>query len=90
LAVYDLNNKVIKQLGTKDIPIVIPTNEGDGDNFIGVSDVGKRIESQWMGTTKKDIYAIAAATGERNWLKKNCLVSFILHQPENIFYGTTD
>ena len=71
LAVYDINNKEIKQLGTKDIPIVIPTNEGDGDNFIGVSDVGKRIESQWMGTTKKDIYTIAPASGDKKLVKKD-------------------
>lgn len=71
LAVYDLANNSIKQLGSREMPFVNTTNEGDGETFIGVTDFGKRIESQWLGTTRKDIYAIDVATGEKKLIKSN-------------------
>ena len=71
LAVYDFNDGKVKQLGSKEIPQVIQTNEGDGDTFIGVTDFGKRIESQWTGSTKKDIYAIDVKTGDKKLVKGN-------------------
>ncbi|MFZ1532955.1 MAG: S9 family peptidase, partial [Chitinophagaceae bacterium] len=55
LAMVDLAKKTITQLGSKEIPQVIQTNEGDGEIFVGVTDIGKRIQSQWVGTTEKDI-----------------------------------
>ncbi len=71
LAVYDLDKRTIKQLGTKEIPQVLQTNEGDGDTFVGVTDVGKRIESQWRGSTLKDIYAINVNDGTEKLVKKD-------------------
>ncbi|HEY6062396.1 MAG TPA: S9 family peptidase, partial [Chitinophagaceae bacterium] len=71
LAVYNLETKTIKQLGSREIPQVLQTNEGDGDTFVGVTDFGKRIESQWMGYTLKDIYAINVNTGEKKKVKEN-------------------
>ncbi len=71
LAVYDLEKKTIKQLGSKELPQVLQTNEGDGDTFVGVTDFGKRIESQWLGNTKKDIYSIDVNTGEKKLVKEN-------------------
>jgi acetyl esterase/lipase len=73
LAVYDLETRIIRQLGTKQIPVVYQTNEGDGKTFVGVTDFGKRIESQWAGTTKKDIYAIDVNTGTKKLVKKDML-----------------
>ncbi len=71
LTVYDLDNNIIKQLGSPEIPQVIQTNEGDGDTFIGVTDVGKRIEGQWLGVTRKDIYAINVTDGAKKMIKQN-------------------
>lgn len=71
LAVYNLETKTIKQLGSKEIPQVLQTNEGDGDTFVGITDFGKRVESQWRGNTLKDIYAIDVNTGERKLVKEN-------------------
>lgn len=71
LAVYHLDKSTLKQLGSKEIPTVYPTNEGDGDRFVGVTDFGKRIESQWAGNTKKDIYAVDVLTGEKKLVKKD-------------------
>ena len=71
LAVYDFSDNSIKQLGTKELPQIIQTNEGDGDTFIGVTDYDKRIESQWQGYTRKDIYAIDVNRGAKNLIKKD-------------------
>lgn len=73
LAVYHLDKKELKQLGSVEIPIIFPTNEGDGDQFVGVTDFGKRIESQWAGNTKKDIYAINVNDGSQKLVKKDML-----------------
>lgn len=71
LAVYDLQTNTIHQLGSEKIPQIIQTNEGDGDTFVGVTDYGKRIESQWLGDTRKDIYAIDVNTGNKKLVKEN-------------------
>jgi len=71
LAVYNFDKKAILQLGSKEIPQVIQTKEGDGETFVGVTDFGKRIESQWTGNTKKDIYAIDVNTGSKQLVKEN-------------------
>jgi dienelactone hydrolase len=71
LTVYDLDKKLITQLGSKQIPQVLPTNEGDGDVFVGVTDVGKRIQGQWQGNTYKDIYAIDVNSGAKKLVKEN-------------------
>lgn len=71
LAVYDLETKTIQQLGSRELPQIIPTNEGDGDHFIGVTDWGKRVESQWLGGTRKDIYSIDVNTGDKKLVKQN-------------------
>lgn len=71
LAVYHLDKKELKQLGSEEIPTIYPTNEGDGDQFVGVTDYGKRVESQWTGRTKKDIYAIDVNEGSFKLVKKD-------------------
>lgn len=73
LAVYHLDRNELHQLGSVDLPTIYPTNEGDGDQFVGVTDYGKRIESQWTGNTKKDIYAINVNDGSRQLVKKDML-----------------
>lgn len=71
LAVYNLAKNTIHQLANEELPQVIQTDEGDGDTFIGVTDYGKRIESQWQGYTRKDIYAIDVNNGEKKLVKEN-------------------
>ena len=71
LAVYDFGTKNMVQLGSEEIPSVYITNEGDGDQFVGVSDFGKRIERQWTGTTKKDIYTLRVNDGTKKLIKKD-------------------
>jgi dipeptidyl aminopeptidase/acylaminoacyl peptidase len=73
LAVYDFEDNSIEQLASAEIPTVYQTNEGDGDAFVGVTDVGRRVESQWTNTTKKDIYAINVKNGTKKLVKKDLL-----------------
>ena len=71
LTVYDIEKRSIKQLGSAEIPQIMQTNEGDGDTFVGITDVGKRIEGQWSGQTKKDIFIISVADGSKKMVKQN-------------------
>ena len=71
LTVYDLENDHLEQLASEEIPVVYQTNEGDGDTFVGVTDAGKRVESQWTGSTKKDIYAVNVKNGSKKLVKKD-------------------
>jgi dipeptidyl aminopeptidase/acylaminoacyl peptidase len=70
-ACFDLEEHVFVQLGDKSLPQVLQTGEGDGDQFIGITDTGRRVASQWQGYTLKDIYAIEASTGNRKLVKAN-------------------
>jgi len=71
LAVYDIETSTIKQLGSKEIPTVFQSNEGDGETFVGVTDLGKRVESQWTGSTLKDVYAINVEDGSKKLVIKD-------------------
>ncbi|ANH79578.1 peptidase S9 [Niabella ginsenosidivorans] len=55
LAVYDLGQNKMIQIGSKNLPTVYEASESDGRYFIAVTDTGRRVESQWTGNTKKDI-----------------------------------
>ncbi len=70
LAVYDLRSGKPQQLASEAIPLVYQTAEGDGDRFVGVSDVGYRIQSQWTGGTLKDLFAINVNDGSSKLVKK--------------------
>ena len=71
LAVFDLGKHRLLQLGSKGLPTVVQTAQGDGDYFYAVTDTGRRVESQWSGPTKKDLYQVDLRTGERTLIKKN-------------------
>jgi dienelactone hydrolase len=71
LAVFDVANHSIQQLETEELPTVYQTHDGDGNNFVGVTDFGRRIEGQWKGRTNKDIYAINPHTGTKKLVIQN-------------------
>jgi hypothetical protein len=56
LAVYDLDTKTIKQLGSREIPQVLQSNEGDGDIFVGVTDFWKKNREPVDGQYYKSIF----------------------------------
>ncbi len=71
LAVLDTRDRRIQQLACREVPQVIITGEGDGDMFVGITDIGKRVESQWEGQTLKDVYAVYARNGEQRLVQQN-------------------
>ncbi len=71
LAVYDFMQNKLEQLGSKDFPNIIQTNEGDGETFIAVTDTGRRVQTQWTGNAIRDVYAIDVKTGKKTLVKKN-------------------
>ena len=71
LASYDFGTNKFIQLGTPGLPTIIQTDEGDGKTFVAITDTGRRVQSQWTGTTLKDVYAIDATTGQKKLVKKN-------------------
>ncbi len=70
LSVYHLEDNKFEQLADEEISSVWPVNEGNGDYVLGVTDFGRRVESQWTGNTLKDIYMISVADGSRKLIKK--------------------
>ena len=70
-ALYDFNWSKMIQLGDDEIPDVLIPDENDGNLFVGITDKGKRIQGQWEGNTRKDIYAINAETGTRALIRKD-------------------
>ncbi len=64
LAVVHADQSHIVQLGSKAIPDITRTHRGDGDHFLGTTDVPHRQELSWDGRYN-DAYAIDVWTGER-------------------------
>jgi len=69
LGVYHFKTGQFVQLADKYLPLVVLSEEGDGDQFFGSSDFGKRVESQWTGNTRNDLFAVDAITGKRTLIK---------------------
>ena len=70
LALIELDSRKIIQLGSPQLPQVYLPFEGEGPWAYGVTDWGHRIEAQWTGATKKDIYRIDLFTGDTLIIKK--------------------
>lgn len=70
-AMIELENRNFTQLGDEQLPEVLLGKEGDGDFFIGITDMGKRVALQWEGRTLKDIYTIDPNSGARKRIKEN-------------------
>jgi dienelactone hydrolase len=70
-AVYDFTQNKMQQLGSRNLPTIIQTNEGDGETFIALTDTGRRIQTQWTGNTIRDVYAMNVKTGAVTLVKKN-------------------
>jgi dipeptidyl aminopeptidase/acylaminoacyl peptidase len=71
LTVYDFRQNKMEHLGSKGIPTIYQTAEGDGEYFIAITDTGRRIPAQWAANTLKDVYALEVATGKKTLVKKN-------------------
>ncbi|MFT4092372.1 MAG: prolyl oligopeptidase family serine peptidase [Niabella sp.] len=63
LAVYDLSQNKLIQIGNSYLPNIYDAPESDAIYFVAITDTGRRVESQWTGNTKKDIYKIDINSG---------------------------
>ena len=71
LSMVDIASKKLIQLADKDIPQVMVSDEGDGDQFLGITDKGRRIAMQWEGGTNNDFYSIRSSDGSRTLIASN-------------------
>jgi dienelactone hydrolase len=71
LAMVDLGSRKFIQLADLDLASVVSSNDGDGTQFLGVSDKGNRREMQWNGFTSKDVYAVSPVDGSRTLIMKD-------------------
>ena len=85
LARFDFENNKVVQLGNESLEIVRTTLEGDGGIFYAISDEGKRVEAQWQGFTKKDIYKLNPSTGESKKIIENIKGNFYPSYTGNYF-----
>lgn len=70
-AYYDLAANQVVQLANEKLRTVVPTQEGDGSVFYGVSDFGKRVATQWQGFSLNDIYKVNPTTGAAEVIRKD-------------------
>lgn len=61
--VADLSRFV--QLGSPDLENVTTTDRGNSQYAVGTTTRGYRIESQWIGYSRNDVYIVSTQTGER-------------------------
>ena len=69
-AVYNLNNRFICQLTTKEIPILQTADEGNAPVALLASSNAYETESMWEGRTRYDIYTINMETGVRQQIRR--------------------
>ena len=62
------------QLGDPDLESVSVSDRGNGEYTLGTTTKGYRIESQWTGITRNDVYIISTVTGERTFVAKGLSV----------------
>jgi dienelactone hydrolase len=71
LCVFDLSDlKSFVQLGFKDLEEIVTTGRGNAENALGLTTQGYRIESQWTGQMRNDVYIVSTQTGIRTLVLK--------------------
>ncbi len=71
LAILDLDTRQFVQLADEEVDEVITGKDGNGDFFMGISDVHKRASLQWEGMTLKNVYVISPEDGTKKLIKEN-------------------
>ncbi|MDR0573479.1 MAG: prolyl oligopeptidase family serine peptidase [Tannerella sp.] len=66
LCVYDVADlSRFVRLGATDLENITASDRGNGEYVLGTTTKGYRIESQWTGYSRNDIYVVSTTTGER-------------------------
>ena len=58
------------QLGSEDLESITTSDRGNGEYALGTTTNGYRIESQWLGFFRNDVYIVSTKTGERTLVAK--------------------
>jgi len=58
------------QLGDANLENVTVSDRGDGEYALGTTTQGYRIEEQWTGNSRNDVYVVSTKTGERTLVTK--------------------
>lgn len=71
LCVFDVSdfNRFI-QLGSVDLENITVSDRGNGEFALGTTTKGYRIELQWIGYSRNDVYVVSTKTGERTLVAK--------------------
>ena len=65
LCVFDLSDlSNFKQLGSVDLEDITTSDRGNGEYALGATTNGYRIEAQWTGFSRNDVYIVSTKTGE--------------------------
>ena len=71
LCVFDVSDlSRFVQLGSPDLENITFSDRGDGAYALGTTTKGYRLESQWTGGSKSDVYTVSTKTGERVLMSK--------------------
>ncbi|MDR3250892.1 MAG: prolyl oligopeptidase family serine peptidase [Tannerella sp.] len=71
LCVFDVSDlSRFVRLGSTDLENISTSNRGNGEFALGTTSKGYRIESQWTGSSKNDVYTVSTVTGERTLVVK--------------------
>ncbi|WP_343560419.1 prolyl oligopeptidase family serine peptidase [Sphingobacterium sp.] len=68
---YPKNNRTVIPLTDETFNSTALTPDGNAEYILARTDFGKRIESQWKGDTKEDIYLVSTRTGQRELILSN-------------------
>ena len=86
LCVFDLSNlKSFVQLGSKDLEEIVTADRGNAENALGLTTKGYRIESQWTGQARNDVYAVSTRTGDKTLAVKALEESPLISVTGNYF-----
>ena len=65
LCVFDVSDlSRFIQLGSPELENISLSDRGDGEYALGTTTKGYRIESQWTGNSRNDVYMVSTRTGE--------------------------
>ena len=68
---YPKNNRTVIPLTDETFNSTTLTADGNAEYILARTDFGKRIESQWKGGTKEDIFLVSTRTGQRELILSN-------------------
>ncbi len=69
--IYPKNSRSVIPLTDETFNSTSLTHDGNAEYMLARTDFGKRIESQWKGGTRDDIYLVSTKTGQRELILSN-------------------